>query len=197
MVDKKNIVIKVKYPTSENHSGHTHTQKIITEWNFKRIVIAVLSAVLLLVLLFVFLLPSDTNKTEEPPVSVASDVVDSPLGKPELLLQKAVPRAILTLKIINNEPVGQLELPLKLSKDKSTSIYYFAEVKGMKGRTVYHEWLLEDELITRKKVNISKDDWRTSSRQFFANSIRADWTVRLVDESGQVINQIRFNVIYE
>ena len=67
----------------------------------------------------------------------------------------------------------------------------------MKGRTVYHEWLLEDELITRKKVNISKDDWRTSSRQFFANSIRTDWTVRLVDESGQVINQIRFNVIYE
>ena len=67
----------------------------------------------------------------------------------------------------------------------------------MKGKTIYHEWLLENELITRKKVNVSKDLWPTSSRQLFGDSTKNNWTARLVDETGQVINEIRFNVIYE
>ena len=67
----------------------------------------------------------------------------------------------------------------------------------MKGRTVFHEWLLDGKLITRKKVNISDDFWRTSSRQLFAYTARTNWKARLVDEKGQVLNEIPFNVIYE
>jgi len=67
----------------------------------------------------------------------------------------------------------------------------------MKGRTVYHEWLRDGALVTRKKVNVSSDNWRTASRQLFAYSVKANWTVRLVDETGQLLNEIPFNVIYE
>jgi hypothetical protein len=85
-----------------------------------------------------------------------------------------------------------------LSKKKSTSVYYFVELTGMKGQTVYHEWLLDGDLITRKKIKISDDDkWRTLSRQLFAYTARNNWTARLVDETGRVLNEIRFNVIYE
>ena len=96
-----------------------------------------------------------------------------------------------------DEPVGEIILPIKLSKKSSTSVYYFVELKTMKGHTVFHEWLLDDKLITRKKVSISDDRWRTSSRQLFVYSDRTKWTVRLVDETGKVLNEIRFNVIYE
>ena len=71
------------------------------------------------------------------------------------------------------------------------------EIKEMKGRTVYHEWLLDGKLITRKKVKVSNNNWRTSSRQFFANSDKTSWVVRLVDEKGQVINALNFDVIYQ
>ena len=67
----------------------------------------------------------------------------------------------------------------------------------MKGRTVYHEWLLDGKLITRKKVKVSNNNWRTSSRQFFANSDKTSWVVKLVDEKGQVINALNFDVIYQ
>ncbi len=67
----------------------------------------------------------------------------------------------------------------------------------MKGRTVFHEWLLDGKLITRKKVNISDDSWRTSSRQLFAYTSKTNWLARLVDENGRILNEIQFNVIYE
>jgi hypothetical protein len=108
-----------------------------------------------------------------------------------------ITRAFLTFKIDNNEPAGKIDIPVKLSKYKSTSLYYFVELTGMKGRTVYHEWLLEGKLITRKKVNISNNNWRTSSRQFFANSDKTNWMVRLVDENNKVINELNFSVIYQ
>jgi hypothetical protein len=113
-------------------------------------------------------------------------------------INKNIIRALLTFKIKHNDPAGEIILPLKLSKKRSTSVYYFVELSAMKGRTVYHEWLLNGELVTRKKVKISDDGkWRTFSRQLFANSVKTNWTVRLVDETGQVLNEIPFKVIYE
>ena len=89
-------------------------------------------------------------------------------------------------------------MPLKLSKDKATSVFYFVELTGMKGQTVYHEWLLDGKLITRKKVHITDDDkWRTFSRQLFAYNSQNNWTARLVDETGRVLNEIPVNVVYE
>ena len=50
---------------------------------------------------------------------------------------------------------------------------------------------------TKRKVKVSNNNWRTSSRQFFANSDKTSWVVRLVDEKGQVINALNFDVIYQ
>ena len=197
MEDKKNIVIKVKYPISDKNAEHgVSTAKVITEWNIKRILLVVAGVVLIMVLLFYFI-RQDTQKTDlQPQVALPEKIVNPPV-KPKVENNRNISRALLTSKINNNEPAGEIILPLKLSKNKSTSIYYFVELKEMKGRTVYHEWLLDGKLITRKKVNISDDTWRTSSRQLFSYSAKTNWTVRLVDETGRLLNKIHFNVIYE
>ena len=67
----------------------------------------------------------------------------------------------------------------------------------MEGHSVYHEWLLDGALITQKKVNISSSNWRTSSRQLFVYNDKTNWTARLVDETGRLLNEIQFNVVYE
>lgn len=197
MEDKKNIVIKVKYPASGNKTENDiHSSGMITEWNIKRISLALVGVVLIIVVLFLFI-KQDTQKTDLQPKAVFPEkIVNTPV-KPKIEVNKNIIRALLTFKINNNEPAGAIILPLKLSKKNSTSVYYFAELTAMKGRTVYHEWLLDGELVTRKKVNISDDIWRTSSRQLFAYSARTNWTVRLVDETGRLLNEIHFNVIYE
>ena len=176
--------------------------KVITEWNIKRILLALAGVILIIVVLFYFI-KQDTQKTDLQPNAICNPrqlclkrLLIRRLNQ-KIEINKNIIRALLTFKINNNEPVGEIILPLKLSKKKSTSVYYFVELTAMKGRTVYHEWLLDGELITRKKVNISDDTWRTSSRQLFAYTARTNWTVRLVDETGQILNEIHFNVIYE
>ncbi len=203
MEDKKNIVIKVKYPTSGKKEEHdVSAPKVITEWNIKRILLALTGVILAIAGLFYFIKP-DTQKTDlqskadsRPKAALPEKIVNTPT-KPKAEINKSIIRALLTFKINNNEPIGEITLPLKLSKKDSTSVYYFVELTAMKGRKVYHEWLLDGELITRKKVNISDDTWRTSSRQLFAYSDRTNWTARLVDETGRLLNEIHFNVIYE
>jgi hypothetical protein len=177
-------------------AGHeVSAPKVITECNIKRIVLALLGAALITVALF-SLFKQDTKKTALQPKAVPEQIVNAPV-KSKTEVKKNIIRALLTFKINNNEPEGEIALPLKLSKTNSTSVYYFVELNAMKGKTVYHEWLLDNELITRKKVNISDDTWRTSSRQLFAYSDRTNWTARLVDETGQILNEIHFNAIYE
>jgi hypothetical protein len=152
-------------------------------------------------LFFVVIIFSMTIKNTEKIEPTLQDILpDKVVSRPEnnnTDVSNNITRAFLTFKIDNNEPAGKIDIPVKLSKYKSTSLYYFVELTGMKGRTVYHEWLLEGKLITRKKVNISNNNWRTSSRQFFANSDKTNWMVRLVDENNKVINELNFSVIYQ
>lgn len=203
MEDKKNIVIKVKYPTSgKKAEPDVSASKVITEWNIKRILLALLGVVLFIVALFFLFKPKTQNTAPQPQPALSEKIIKTPV-KSEIeadkstKINKNIARALLAFKIKKNEPVGEIKLPLKLSKKRSTSVYYFVELTGMTGRTVYHEWLLDGVLITRKKVNISNNNWRTLSRQLFVYSNKTNWTVRLVDETGQVLNEIPFNVIYE
>ena len=197
MEDKKNIVIKIKYPSADKKAEYdVPVSKVITEWNIKRVLLAFLGIVLFIGALYFFSKPDSQNTIVQSRAALPEKTVNTPV-KPKTEIKNNITRALLTFKINNDEPVGEIILPMKLSKKSSTSVYYFVELRAMKGHTVYHEWLLDDELITRKKVSISDDRWRTSSRQLFVYSDRTKWTVRLVDETGKVLNEIRFNVIYE
>jgi hypothetical protein len=196
MSEKKNIVIKVKYSADEKKvNDNICDPKLITEWNIKRIALAMGGLLFFVVIIF-----SMTIKNTEKIEPTLQDILpDKVVSRPEnnTDVSNNITRAFLTFKIDNNEPTGKIDIPVKLSKYKSTSLYYFVELTGMKGRTVYHEWLLEGKLITRKKVNISNNNWRTSSRQFFANSDKTNWMVRVVDENNKVINELNFSVIYQ
>ena len=196
MEDKKNIIIKLKYPTSDKKAEQDVHR--VTEWNIKRIVLALAGVVLFVIALLFFIKP-DTQKTAaQPQASLPEKLVTAPV-KPEIMVNNNnISRALLTFGIKHNEPVDEITLPLKLSKNNATSVFYFVELTGMKGRTVYHEWLLDGKLITRKKVHITDNDkWRTFSRQLFAYNASNNWTVRLVDETDRVLNEIPVTVVYE
>ena len=196
MEEKKNIVIKLKYPGAGKNVEQDISQlKIITEWNVKRIVLAFIGLVLFIVILIISFKP-DTKNTDQP-VQSALPEKNSNIPDKVKEVNQSVIRSLLTFKIDNNEPVGEISLPLKLSKKKSTSVYYYVELTGMDGHSVYHEWLLDGILITRKKVNISNNNWHTSSRQLFVYNDKTNWTARLVDETGRLLNEIQFNVVYE
>jgi hypothetical protein len=196
MADKKNIVIKVKYPSHEKVTAkkNVSSPQNITEWNVKRIVITLVG--IASVLMAIFLITHQNTESDQP-VPAAPPINAKPPEEPKTDAQNHVTRALLTFKVVNNEPADEITFPLTISKKGSTWIYYFVELKAMKGKTVFHEWLLNDLLISRKKVNVADDIWRTSSRQVFKYTAETTWTARLVDEAGEVINEKHFNVVYK
>ncbi len=214
MEDRKNIVIKVKYPTSGKSSVDDNKSKMVEQWDVKRIGMASAGLVLFfLVIILIFSegdesLPNKVAETVNSEASVqAQQEAADPTGarsqekatQPVVKLidySKSVLRSTLTFAIKNSEPHGKVTSPLHLSKTKPVSVFYFAELNDLKGRAVYIEWLLEGELITRKKVNISGDHWRMTSRQYLNYSTKTNWLVRMVDDRGQVITQIPFDTIY-
>lgn len=106
-----------------------------------------------------------------------------------------VTRAVLTYSINNKEPAGdEVTQAVEVDGKKPTWVYYFTELKSMNGSKVYHEWLKNGVLDSRKELNISGDAWRTSSRKLFADTEKGNWTVRLVDEHGQLLNEKSFKV---
>jgi Protein of unknown function (DUF2914) len=214
MSEKKNIVIKVKYPTPAGVADISNSAADkITEWNIRRIAYLVGGVFLGIIALYYLMgsnnepvpqnvaqsIPStQTSVTENTALTAQVPVIATPPATPinpavTQAVQQVV-RARLTHKIAKNEPASPISLPLKINRKETIGVYYFAELKGMKGQTVYHEWLLNDNTISRKKVNISSDPWRTSSKQAITYTMNNDWKVRIVDDSGKVLTEKTFNL---
>lgn len=206
MSEKKNIVIKVKYLSPGKVPAKTGSGAgVITEWNFKRIGLALGGVSLVLASLFYFTnsevqqanptsstqltLPEQSPEIKIPPEKVVSTPVQP---KPDN--SKVVIRARLTSDIKKNEPIDTLKLPLKIDKNETLWIYYFAELKGMEGKAIYHEWWLNGNLVSRKKVNITDDPWRTASKQLITYTTNNDWIVKVVDESRNTLTEKSFNL---
>ena len=205
MSEKKNIVIKVKYLSPEKAPAKTGSGSgVITEWNFKRIGLALGGALLVFISLFYFTgndeqLPDSTSAQlahpEQPPeIKTQPDKMVSAPVQPKLENNKVVARSRLTSDIKKNEPIDTLKLPLKIGNNETLWIYYFAELKGMEGKAIYHEWWLNGNLVSRKKVNITDDPWRTASKQLITYTTNNDWIVKVVDESRNTLTEKSFNL---
>jgi Protein of unknown function (DUF2914) len=204
MSEKKNIVIKVKYPTADSPSAKpVSTPNVTTQWDYKRIGL-VFGCILIIFFSIFYFSGSDDSESSStaqlaPPIQPTENktqptIANNLPSKPKVDINKLIIRSQLTKDIEKNEPIDQLKLPLKIGKKETLGIYYFAELKGMKGKTIYHEWLLNGELITRKRVNISADPWRTASKQVISYTMNNDWVVRLVDDSGNKLVEKGFNL---
>ena len=204
MPENKNIVIKVKYSTPGKTSGKpVSASGMVTEWNFKRIGLALSGALLMLMTLFYFT-DSDEKKVDtstqlalpEQAAEIKSQSVAAikTTEPAKVYNSNLVVRAQLTREIKKSEPVNTIALPIKIGKKETLWIHYFIELKGMKGKAVFHEWWLNGELISRKKVNISADPWRTASKQVITYTTNNDWIVRLVDESRNKLAEKSFNL---
>ncbi|MGZ5043988.1 MAG: DUF2914 domain-containing protein [Methylobacter sp.] len=253
MIDKRNIVIKVKYPVS-GKEAEKFTPKMVTEWNIKRILLA--SGVLVFILAALFYVinkdpqENDSGNAElvintiqekvTPPVEIKEpEIKNQDIPKPIAAktntkikpanetsrknkltsntavnkqavksqsskkiikdpkyskLNHNVTRAVLTYGINDKEPTGEIAKAVNVGEKKPTWVYYFTELKSMNGNKVYHEWLKNGVLDSRQELIISGDAWRTSSRKLLADSAKGNWTVRLIDEHGQVLNEKSFKV---
>ncbi len=132
----------------------------------------------------------------KPYVDVINKKVEPVLHKEaKVLANKIVTRALLAKGIYRKEPVGNIEFPLVLNKTEAKSVFYFTEIIDMKGKYLYHQWLRGNQLVYKRKINILGNRWRASTSKLIPYSKAGDWTVRLVNKQGVILNEIKFKAI--
>ena len=108
---------------------------------------------------------------------------------------KRIVRALLTSDLIDKEPIDNVSSPIYVNKIDATKIYYFTEIIDMKGQYLYHLWLLNDNIIFTRKINILGNRWRASTSKLIPYYKLGFWKVRLIDTEGNILNEIQFKVI--
>ena len=110
----------------------------------------------------------------EPVEALAEDV---PTEEPPSAL------AQFTTAVENREPIDQVSFV----PNDVRQIFFFSDLRGLTGQTVTHRWLYDGQVQAEVAFEVRGPRWRVwSSKELFPDLL-GDWTVEIVDGSGEVI----------
>ncbi len=136
------------------------------------------------------------EKNNPPPVDSIGDI-NKVKPKQNQLINQWVVRSQLANNIINKEPVGDVKLPFVINQSKARALFYFTEIKNMKGKTVYHQWNHQGKTVFNRKINIHGNRWRASTRKMISNNNLGSWNVKLLDDKQNTMAEITFTVVVD
>ncbi len=97
----------------------------------------------------------------------------------------AVARAVFTSEVVDREPTDELD---QLTTDYGR-VYFFTELVGVEGYTLTHRWQYGGEVIAEVPFEIGGPRWRVYSSKDLLPGWIGEWTVTVVDASGNVLAQ--------
>lgn len=216
MEEKNKIIIRIKYH-GVNAGLKNRTQLV---WNVRKI-----GTGLVIFIILIFFLPNVLKNDSLKPSGTFSaeyKVVDNnavkkgivvkienemeKITKIDILKQDVkaiepvptlgvnVARALLTTRVDKKEPIDNVT-SVVVNKTKASGVYYYTEIIDMNGQTLYHYWIREGKLIYKRKINILGDRWRAATSKLISYSKMGAWAVRLVNMEGDILNEIKFEVV--
>jgi len=69
----------------------------------------------------------------------------------------------------------------------------YSEVKGLNGQHIEHLWYYEGKLMTRIKLPVKLDYWRTYSRKEFDANQKGEWRVEILDSQQNLLFSHHFH----
>ncbi|MFW5443297.1 MAG: DUF2914 domain-containing protein [Methylococcaceae bacterium] len=262
MAGSNKVVIKINYQDTDEKLRKQLRPERVTEWNVRRILLAVLLLMIFIIAPFYYFSESspEPNKiknssdyavaktvkagvkpavniiekelavianessanikaVEAPDVKLSTKVINKetvnteidsienikkqhkPIAEiihpPKVINNAKVARALLTTGINNKEPLAEISSPILVNKNKATSVYYFTEIRNMKGHALFHHWLRGDVSVYKREIKILGNRWRASTGKTITYYKAGVWRVTLESEQGVILNEIQFNVIQE
>ncbi len=96
-----------------------------------------------------------------------------------------VSRAQFTHGVLKREPVDRLtRFSLSSLDTDSVKLYFFSELRNLKGQTVVHRWLYEDDEVAKVKFRVGGNRWRVYSSKNISANKEGTWSVVINDEQG-------------
>jgi len=99
-----------------------------------------------------------------------------------------VKRAVFTTKIKDREPTNNIK---KLDNNRQ-KIYYFTDLRGMKGQKVKHRWVYKGKVRAEVSFKVNGQRWRVYSSKTLNRGWLGDWTVSTVDRYGRTLSRNSF-----
>ncbi len=102
----------------------------------------------------------------------------------------AVKRAQFTNGIENREPIDRISRTLAPwdYKEGAKPIFFFTEVSGLEGRTIYHRWELNGRVVSEIPFDVKSSlRWRVFSSKNIMPTMAGRWRVSVVDDLDNVL----------
>ncbi len=117
-------------------------------------------------------------------VIAATSLTNVVIDPEEDAIGGSVSRAVFTNAVVNREPVDHFSL---LKRD-ARHVYFFTELKGLTGETIYHRWELDGRIVAETPFEVGGPRWRVWSSHTLNASAYGEWRVSVVDINGHVID---------
>lgn len=102
-----------------------------------------------------------------------------------------VARAQFTTDVQSREPVDDVG---KLGNTEN-KVYFFTELRNLDGQTVTHQWEYQDEVMAEVSFDVRGPRWRVWSSKQLLPAWTGEWTVAVVDQSGEVLAEESFRYV--
>jgi len=135
----------------------------------------------------------DVNSNNNIKNKIEYDDKNKPSAK--VLGKNSISRAMLTTGLHDKEPIDKVEFPVIVNNKVMTKFYYFTEILNMEGEVLYHYWMWEGKIEFEKEIKIWGNRWRASTLKMIPFSKTGKWQARIVNEEGDVLNEIQFDVV--
>lgn len=131
------------------------------------------------------------NSAAEQPVVAKTAVVEVDTGAPLFMADSGVLRLAL---LTNESPSAKARsLAEQIDATAAPQLALYSEIKGLNGQSIEHLWYYEGKLMTRIKLPVKLDYWRTYSRKEFDSSQKGEWRVEILDPQQNLLFSHHFH----
>ena len=95
----------------------------------------------------------------------------------------------LSESIENRTPVNPLS---EVVPKYIRTVYFFTEVTEAKGKTIFHRWRTDNQVMATVELNIESDKFRTWSSKKLSSAWQGKWYLEVLDENQNVIYRKQF-----
>jgi len=114
-----------------------------------------------------------------------------PISTEKIKTNNNIRRAQFTNGIIKREPVDNVD-QLSASEKELKKLYYFTELRGLKGQTITHQWQHENNVVAEVEFKVRGNRWRVYSSKYLQSHKKGSWQVVVKDAKGNLLETSQF-----
>ena len=146
-------------------------------------------------------IPNDGNTQVVQDLKKPANRQGKPISAPSVAKERKTPigaknvtRSRFTSGIEGKEPVDNLSPPFFALRNEAYSIYFFTELKRLKGHIVTHVWKHKGQIKLKKEFEVRGNRWRVYTSKLLNMAMLGPWNVAVVDSDGRILMQKGFEL---